>query len=194
MTYHKYVTPGIIVASYPRGESDRTFTFYTRELGLVHARATSIREERSRLRYTFQSFSVVHLELIRGRSGWRVASGKLEKHFSSIRLSDEKRFVATQYLALMSRLIKGTEPHHEVFDRTYELLEGLEGVSDPQAIHGFELVASVTMLSLLGYWRDDSAPIVLRADISPLEHFKNFEGLRSHIVPAINNALRLSQL
>ena len=54
------------------GESDRVFTLYTEGFGLVRARCSAVRSEKSRMRYALQNYSRSHVGLVRGKRGWRI--------------------------------------------------------------------------------------------------------------------------
>src|SRR5271165_3676947 len=71
--YQKYQTDAIVVAAWESGEADKSLALYTRDFGLVRARATSMRSEKSKMRYSLQPYSRAHVALIRGKSGWRAA-------------------------------------------------------------------------------------------------------------------------
>src|SRR3989344_5353808 len=70
--YQKYHTEAIVLGNPERGESDRVFTLYTEEFGLVRARASAVRSEKSRMRYALQNYSRAHVALVRGKHGWRI--------------------------------------------------------------------------------------------------------------------------
>src|SRR3989338_2840960 len=70
--YQKYHTEALVLGNRERGENDRVFTLYTEEFGLVRARASAVRSEKSRMRYALQNYSRSHVALVRGRHGWRI--------------------------------------------------------------------------------------------------------------------------
>src|SRR3989344_1695592 len=70
--YQKYYTEALVLGSRERGENDRVFALYTKDFGLVHARASAVRKETSRMRYALQNYSQAHAALVRGKRGWRV--------------------------------------------------------------------------------------------------------------------------
>ena len=71
--YQKYNTEALILGSWESGESDRVFALFTRDFGLVRARATAVRAERSKMRYALQSYAHANVSLVRGKRGWRLA-------------------------------------------------------------------------------------------------------------------------
>src|SRR3954471_7552123 len=71
--YQKYQTDALVLGSRESGEADRTISIYTRDFGLVRGRATSVRSEKSKMRYAVQNYSRASVSLVRGKRGWRVA-------------------------------------------------------------------------------------------------------------------------
>ena len=69
----KYQTEVIVLANREMGENDRVLALYTKDFGLVKARASAILTERSKMRYALQDYSRASVSLVRGRRGWRAA-------------------------------------------------------------------------------------------------------------------------
>ena len=71
--YQKYQTEALILGSREQGENDRLYTLFTREFGLVQARASAVRKETSRMRYALQNYARANAALVKGKRGWRMA-------------------------------------------------------------------------------------------------------------------------
>src|SRR3989344_5419541 len=71
--YQKYNTESLVLGSRESGESDRTIVLFTKDFGLVRARASSVRGEKSKMRYALQNYTLSNASLVRGKRGWRVA-------------------------------------------------------------------------------------------------------------------------
>ena len=68
--YQKYHTEALVLGSREQGEADKVFALYTKDFGLVRARASAVRREYSRMRYGLQelyAYYTAHHEMI-----WRV--------------------------------------------------------------------------------------------------------------------------
>ncbi len=152
MSYHVHHTEAIILSSHPVGEGDRLLRCYTREMGLVFARAKSVREGRSRLRYALQPFSHVELDLIRGKYGWKITSSRLVDTFADLWKGSEKRRVVAQYAHLTARLVQGEERHDELFEELYAAFSFLRIVTTSRDIEAAELAFVIRILAHLGYW------------------------------------------
>src|SRR3989338_9942113 len=85
--YQKYQTDALVLRSRERGESDRMFTLFTREFGLVRARCSAVRTEKSRMRYALQSYARARVSLVKGKRGWRLAGAAAAKSAAGDRKS-----------------------------------------------------------------------------------------------------------
>src|SRR3989344_878829 len=69
--YPVYSTEGIILGSKDFGEASRIFLVFTREFGLIRLQGQSIRKITSKLRYQLEDYSLLKLEVIKGKEIWR---------------------------------------------------------------------------------------------------------------------------
>src|SRR3989344_5676480 len=81
MSHHIYETDAFVFSALPHGEASRYMVLYTREFGLVRAAAQGLRELKSKLRYSLQPFSLSVVNLVHGRSGWRIVNARLAKNY-----------------------------------------------------------------------------------------------------------------
>jgi hypothetical protein len=72
MSYSITTTPGIVMASHPRGEANRVLTILTRDAGTIRAVVQSCRALASKHRFHTQLFSHASFDCIRSREGWRL--------------------------------------------------------------------------------------------------------------------------
>ncbi len=195
MSHHIYHTEALILGTLPSGEGDRLLYCYTRDHGLVMAHARSIREARSRLRYGLQSFSHAYIDLIRGKHGWKLISATPITSHRSLWKEERKRRIIAGHMQLTRRLIQGEEPHPTLFDDLLRGYDFIYSLHDEGALHDAELLLSVRLLSLLGYWGDDEAlaPVLLRSNYESAD-LALLRPLRSTIVSRVNSALHSSQL
>ncbi len=195
MAYHIYHTEALILGGRASGEGDRMLYCYTRELGLVTAHVKSLRESRSRLRYTLQTFAHAELDLIQGKHGWKLISARPVNSFAHIWSDIERRRVLAQHASLIRRLIQGEEPHVELFDDLLLGLELLHASDDVDGLRAVELLLVIRLLVRLGYWGDEHEHTLLTsADAwSPLGLLYT-EGNRDALLVRVNHALRSSQL
>jgi len=80
--YQKYYTEALVLGSREYGEADRVFALYTKDFGLVWARASAVRSETSRMRYALQHYARAKAALVRGKRGWRIGGAVAADHLS----------------------------------------------------------------------------------------------------------------
>ena len=195
MSHHIYHTQAIILGGYPRGEGDRALYCYTRELGLVVAHARSLREGRSRLRYTLQAFAHVEIDLVRGRREWKLISAHPIDTFASLWRHIGKRRVIAEHAHLLRRLIHGEERHEVLFDDILSGLKFLSGLENDIELRAAELVMVVRVLSHLGYFAPQTvfAPFA-EENIWTTDSLRLAATDRIAILSEVNRALELSHL
>ncbi len=150
--HHIYHTESFVLASRPTGEDSKTLVLYTRELGLVHARAQALRKLSSKLRYTLQDYSRAQVDLVRGKEVWRITTAvPLDTH-SDIRKDIEKGGVLARVASLIARLCAGEDPNPEVFAALVDMVSMLEERSvSAETLRSIELFCVARILIALGY-------------------------------------------
>ncbi len=191
MSYATYITAALVCGSRAQNTSDRSFILFTREAGMLWASAKSVREERSKQRFSLQEFSVIRLTLVRGKAGWRIAGAEPILNVYSIKRTREARALARNVVKLLRRLLHGERAEPALFDEVVGAL--IDDVDGEEAAR--EEVLTIRMLHLLGY----IAPIPeieallaapsIRAAV-PLLHEKNDAARRA----LIEHAFRESHL
>jgi DNA repair protein RecO (recombination protein O) len=136
-----------VIRSRNRGISDSVLDLFTRDAGVLSARALALREEKSKMRYALQPFSFVRVSLIRGKREWRVSGAEV---INNMFFSSHERNARGHILSLtelMWRLVRGEEPHAELFD---SFLESLTFLSKEPSEEG-RLASEIRLLEKLGY-------------------------------------------
>lgn len=146
--YAKYHTEAIVLGSTPRGEQDKTVTLYTRDFGLVRARASAIRSERSKMRYALQNYSIARISLVRGTSGWR-AAGAQQLH-DALKSENVRSFA--RIASLVERLVTGEEKNERLYVILADTHDALRRVQSASV----ELLAVARVLYTLGYLSSES--------------------------------------
>lgn len=190
--YQKYQTDTLVLRSYERGEAHRIYALFTREFGLVWARATAVRRENSRQRYALQSGSRSMVSLVRGHKGWRVAGATAIEQLDMRKVSGVHAF--TRISALLERLGGGEEPNSYLFDTLVHAYASLmrEGAELHPVI---ELVTVARMLFALGYLSQDAFGTALFAETAYTEAgLREVQGVRSQVLASVNKSLSETQL
>ncbi len=196
MSHRTYQTDAIVLAAANLGEANRELSLLTRDLGLVRALARSVREERSKLRYSLQPFSLSRISLVRGRERWRVtgaeARGNLAQKLAG---SPAARAAAARVAALLSRLLPEEGSQSDVFTVVLAAFSHLARVRlGPEELAALECLTVLRVLSRLGYVAPGSlASFVAGSALSPAT-LRAFGSRRREAVRAVNAALAASQL
>jgi recombinational DNA repair protein (RecF pathway) len=142
-------TEAIVVRSEPSGEANKRIWLFTREFGLIIAMVQGVRKPSAKLQSQISDYSVIHADLIRGKSTWRLISAKV----ADVPLNGKERqplsraYVRT--IGFLERFLVGEGMHEELFDhiRTVGDLVAA-GKHDARALDALSLWK---MLVLLGY-------------------------------------------
>lgn len=190
--YERYGTESIVLGSAPRGEADKTLWLFTREFGLVVAKAISLRAEKSKLRYAVQDLSHVHVELIRAKHDWRLAGARTHELFWQG--SDAGLQGFARVARLMRRLIAVEDPHEKLFDTLVGARKSFE-CTERESLPLTELLAVARILHVLGYVAPDTVRSPLFAalewdEATHQEAAREREWLRSAVNRAISEAHR----
>lgn len=195
MSHHIYHTRGIILSSSPVGESNRFYKIFTLELGLVGASAQSVREGKSKLRYTLQDLSFVTVDLVRGKEVWRIVSAGAWRPVEVIKTDEARLKLFARYSAFLSRLLQGEGRDQELFDEVERVADFLEENMVPaNLILSFETLMALRVLVHLGYMDPAGNEQYLGNSKLSLELLREFEGTRAKVLPRINDALNASHL
>ena len=103
---------------------------FTRNFGLILAQVQSIRNLKSKLRYSLQDLSYSNIDLVRGKGGWRIISARNKENIFHI-LNTSEHIVAMTMLSriviLLRRLVKGEEENQQLFSDIMSLYDVLKG-------------------------------------------------------------------
>lgn len=195
MSYHIYHTEALILGGSMRGEGDRLLYCYTKAFGLVLAHAKSVREGRSKLRYALQTFAHVEIDLVSGKSGWRLISARPVNSFRDSWSHAEKRRILARQAQLLRRLIQGEEQHEKLFDDVLFGVHFLHDLALDTYLPEAELLMVVRLLDQLGYWgkKEMFAPLFKEGAWNH-ESLGYIRGARSLLLLEVNSSLQSSQL
>lgn len=165
MSYHIYTTKGIILSERPVGEADRIYNILTRDLGLVRAKALSVRKAPSKLRGSLEPVVLSSVSLVRGKEYWRLTAAEELRSIPS-------RVEIVRPLSLLEKLVQGEDPHPELFDAIDTKIQLQDGLEDD-----FEVRLVSQILFHLGYLKEEDLNLDKKA-----------------LIKAINNGLSATML
>jgi DNA repair protein RecO len=194
MSYTVYDTDAVIVDSWPYKDASRRLLVFSRELGRILVRAQAVRKVSSKLAPAVQEFAESELELVYGKSGWRLVGAKPQRNFYLGAQAGCSAMRRT--MNLLTRMV----PAQQSDRRLYELvIDGLAALSqaDERNVELTEGLFVFRLLSHLGYAPDATASNLQRftADASyQQERLAEFQKVQSQAVEQINQALANTQL
>ena len=112
MAIEKYSTESFILSSFESGENDRTFKLFTKEFGLLNARATSVRKENSKLRAHLHEGRLARVTLVKGKEIWRIVGGE--------EIAEKNRFIS-EVSKIIERFVRGGGQQKRLFEHMYDL-------------------------------------------------------------------------
>lgn len=191
MAYTTYTTDALVIAVRDRGGADRSVQLFTETHGMLSARASSVREERSKMRYSLQPFSCITVTLVRGKQEWRI-TGTLPGHNVFFNAPDRAcRAAMLKFMRLVDRYITGEEEGAELFRIAKEAILYL-------ATSGSETgyrVAAFRLLTALGYIAPEGELRALLDERPLADIVRAYEpSLEALLTRDINRALSVSHL
>ena len=192
--HHIYHTEGIILGSKNFGETERYYSIFTKNLGMIYASAQGVRKMSSKLRFMLQDFAYLKIDLVQGKDFWRVTNVSKTNKLEQIAKQSEHFVVFFNIARLLKRLLAGVEPNPALF---LDLLNGLfilEKSETKEELHNIEVIIVFRILNNLGYiGENETLQNIIK---SPFEKDLIFEVSRSRtkILSAINKALKETHL
>jgi|SRR5665213_1304925 len=189
--YQKYNTDALVLGSRELAEADKVFALYTKDFGLVRARASSIRSEHSKMRYALQKFSRANVSLVRGKRGWRAAGAASQKNASGT-VQSISAFARISELVL--RLVHGEERNEYLFAALAEAHDALtQEQCDVWAT--IEIVCVARILYALGYISNEALSTALFTHTAYTgESLLEAETMKDKLLTSINKAIAETQL
>lgn len=189
--YQKYQTEALVLESRERGEADRAFALYTRDFGLVWARASGVRKESSLMRFALQRGSCVQVGLVRGKNGWRIA-GASRPNLLAGTAPGASTFARISLLML--RLVRGEGENTYLFDTLANAQEALRSAPKEMAAT-VEVVCVARMLYALGYLSVEGFETLLFTHTSfALPEIEGAKNSENKLLSSINKAIAETQL
>lgn len=148
---HKiFVTEGVVLQKRGAGEAHTLVSILTHELGLIRAKATSARVERSKLRYGLETLSVGRYSVVRGKHEWKLTG--VEQVSRGLRGGGaSRRTRAGKVAKLLLRLIHGEERVPALYKTVVEGLGAIARATNADDADAIETVLVLRILAQLGY-------------------------------------------
>lgn len=157
--YEIDATRGYVLGYYNVGEADRRYRILTDTEGLIHARATSVRKESSKLKHFLQKFNLAEIETVDSRRGIQITGGRLIQSLAR-ECSHEVLGTAERVGILIARLSHNPDPDADLFTIYQQVIQA--ACTDPERLPEIELWAQSRVLHAFGYFDTGFLP-----DINP---------------------------
>jgi len=134
------------------GETDRLYTFYTREMGKVQAKAIGVRKSQAKLASALETLMLSDVTIVRGRGTGRVAGAVAEEYFSGIRSDFATLSIALGTVAEFDSIVGLEQPDPALFSLLFEYLSLLNHIAGDEP--GAAILTEaffVKLLDILGY-------------------------------------------
>ncbi|HUO50469.1 MAG TPA: recombination protein O N-terminal domain-containing protein [Candidatus Paceibacterota bacterium] len=189
--YNKYNTEALVLGTRDSGEADKLLALYTRDFGLVRARATALRGEKSKMRYALQKFSRARISLVKGKRGWR-AAGAVALAQCTGNPAGIAAFARVAELVL--RLVHGEEQSEYLFAVLCEAHSTLVE-KECEAPATIEIVCVARVLFALGYLSQEALETTLLSQTSFGDpQLSEAERLKDKLLLSINKAIAQTHL
>lgn len=151
MSHHRYQTEAIILGNVPRGESNRAFFLFTKEMGILSAYAQGVRKISSKLQFSLSDLGHADIDLVRGGDIWRIVDAQERTPLFSKDRMEHMRACA-RAARLVRRLTHGERKESALFSefcqfRTFLAHEELS----PLECRSAEIAMAIKTLAHLGY-------------------------------------------
>lgn len=192
MSHTIYNTEAFVVSSRNSGEADRAFTLFTKDFGVVTAKATGIRKVESRLRFFVQDFKYIDASLVKGKNYWRLVSARPIHELNSRKsLTTPSRIRSLQ---LIQKLAPVEEQLTELFDElvlAYTFTSEFHPNNDE--VESVEALLALKILHALGYWGDRNGGELAKSPFTEAS-LQKIKETKKTIIKELNNSLRATQL
>jgi len=162
-------TTGYVLSYYNVGEADRRYKILTPNRGVVVGGATSVRKEKSKLKFFLQRYNYIELEYVNGKGGYRFTGGQLLENPTTA-MSRGALSVLARVGTLIERLTQDQDEETDLFAIMQDMIRELSQTQQDNAtdrefvqhVTAIETWATARVLIAFGYF--DTAVI---PEISP---------------------------
>ncbi len=137
------------------GETDRFYTFFTREQGKVTAIAKGVRKGEAKLASSLETATLAEIMVARARGVGKITGAVLEQSYPFLHRSYVLLLEATRFLTTVDRLVEPEEKDEALFNLLKTYLEMIEQIAvEGKVSHQGRFLTEVVcfkLFILLGY-------------------------------------------
>ena len=151
--HNRYESECFVFKSYSDKESSRTYILFSKELGLIYAKAQGIELPASKLRASLEAPAKSKVSLVRGKEIWRIVGAeKVDSLWHSLRNNREALMLMSRLFSLTKRMLPKEERHEEIYSIMEDCLEALSRKNEVDDYEVIELLGVSRILHHLGYF------------------------------------------
>ncbi len=150
----EYRYTAIVLKKREVGETDRIYTFFTREAGKITSIAKGVRKSEAKLASSLETGSKVEVMVVRTRGMGKIAGAVLEESFPHLRQSFEALRLTVEALTSFDRLVELEEADQVLYDFLEEYLCLMETLVREKKVEKLSLTTEAFFFRLcfhLGY-------------------------------------------
>ncbi len=159
-----YRALAIVLKHREYGEADRILTLYTQEYGKIQAIAKGVRKLKSRKAGHLEPFTLVSLQLAKGRTWELISQAEAQRTFQIIREDLNLTARAAYLVELIDRFSYEEGPNRGLFQI---LLDGLQRLDEGFAPTTVTLYFEIRLLDLVGFRPELQRCVACDAEILP---------------------------
>ena len=195
--YHIHTTPAFVIGVSSVGEGHHFITLFTREFGMIRAKAQSVRVTASKLRFALQEYSYVEVSLVRGKDIWRVVNARpLYNLYFELKEVPLLFVPIARVVSLVRRLMPEEGREETIFDDISTVCKNvINNKYQDQDMNIAEWLLVFRMVCKLGYARPETVIVSYEDSIDwTPESLRQLTDKKETAVKLINEALSASQL
>jgi Recombinational DNA repair protein (RecF pathway) len=195
--YHLHLTPVIIFASNPLNEANKTYLLFTKEFGVVWAKAQSVRSGQSKLRCTLQDFSVGKISLVRGKETWQIIGMEPSENLYFSFGETKRFFVLARLIDFLKKMLAGEGNEEKIFidlQQIIKLFHSLDAQNGVTTIQTAEWLFKLRTLHCLGYISNTQFAHLLQKNVWSVEFLQSIHEQKTIAAKAIDEAMSESHL
>lgn len=149
----------IVIGKREVGETDRLYTFMTREGGKIRAKAIGVRKAEAKLASSLETLTLSDITIVRGRGIGRIAGAIAEETYPNLRSDLDTLSQALEAVRIFDSLVGLEEPDQAMFELLHEYLTLLDGLAETGGQSAASLLSEafyVKLASGLGYHLETS--------------------------------------
>lgn len=170
----EYRYTAIVLKKREVGETDRIYTFFTREAGKVTSIAKGVRKSEAKLASALETGSKVEVMLVRTRGMGKIAGAVLEESFPHLRQNFDGLRLVVEALHWFDRLVELEEPDEKLYQFLESYLQLIENLIQQKQFEKLSLITEAFFFQLcfhLGYTLQLGRCVVSGEKLTPGERY-----------------------